>query len=57
MKIKDDFEDTIIFNIKIGRLCIAMFKTWLGWGYADFKSMGERFDFGFIKFWYHRRIR
>jgi len=53
MKIMKDPENYIVFDIMIGRLGIAMFKTWLGCGYADFKSMGKRFDFGFIKFWYY----
>lgn len=41
----------ILLELNIGRLTIAVFKCWLGFGYKDFHGMGKRLDFGFIKFW------
>jgi hypothetical protein len=40
-----------LFSFDIGRLSIAFFDCWLGFGYKDFAHMGKRKDFGFIKFW------
>ena len=42
----------ILFDIQLGRLCIAVFSFWLGFNYKDFgKGLPKRQDFGFIKFW------
>jgi hypothetical protein len=48
MKISDN---PILIHFEIGKLSISFFRCWLGFGYADFKSMGKRLNFGFIKFW------
>ena len=41
----------ILIHLEIGKLSISLFRCWLGFEYADFKSMGKRLNFGFIKFW------
>jgi hypothetical protein len=44
---------SILIVFSIGKLDIALFNHWLGFGCI----MGKRFNFGFIKFWYNRPIR
>lgn len=44
----------MILHFNLGKLTIALFSYWLGFGYKDFDYMGKRKDFGFLKFWLYK---
>jgi len=51
---KGNKKDNILFMISINKFDIVIFNCWLGFEYKNFKHMGKRLDFGFIKFWLNK---